>query len=281
MTDALSAKFASKELEEKYGITYDLFVKKPAELSECINQLNYQTYNAILIGGGDGTVRTAAQVMVDKEVPLAILPLGTFNYFAKELGHPDDIDALFAIIKNNKTKQVDLGQLNEYIFLNHSWIGFYSYILKLKEKHKKILGKNKIFKIIFTSLNFFKFFPIYDIEITTEGQVSHYKTCLVYISNNDNYTNIMDLGMRKSLTSGLFSVSILNCKSRWQLFMCMLHILFNRFKETQYITNFLTDSMVISAKSKLITVVIDGELFKLATPLIYSMHKKKLTVISP
>lgn len=280
MTPELEQKLKSDELSSKYDITYDLFISNPDNVESILNKIKLQSYHCCLIGGGDGTVRTAAQVLIDSHVPLAILPLGTFNLLAKTLNYPNDIEQVFSIIKNNKTKQIDLIEVNNTIVINHAWIGFYFYILKLRKKHRDIIGKNKLLKIIFNTISLFKILPIYNLSLNINNEQLNYQTCLIYIGNNEYNINLFDIGTRKTLSSGLLSVTILKCKSRWQLFLCMLNILFKQIDQSPYIERFATDELTISAQSNLINIVIDGELFKLKTPLHFINHHKKLTVVT-
>lgn len=281
ITSALQERLNSGELTEKYNISYDIFIAKPQELESVLRSLNHQTYNAYLVGGGDGSIRTAAEVLIDCEIPLAILPLGTFNFLARELNHPNDIDAVFAMIKNNKIKQIDLAEVNGHIFINHSWVGFYANILKLREKYKNILGTNRLLKTLFNAMNLFKPLPIYRLQVVDDNESTEFKTCLIYIGNNDHQTNFLNFGDRKTLSSGLLSVNILNCKNRWDLFKCLGYVILNKFKDSKYLTQFNTSSVIIDSDSKSINIVIDGELIKLDTPLRYIMHKKHLNVMIP
>src|SRR5688500_896674 len=78
-------------------LSYDLVIVKPEQIPEIIKELLSKAYHGFIIAGGDGTVRCAAQLFIEQDVPLAILPLGTFNNFARELGFANDIDSLFKI----------------------------------------------------------------------------------------------------------------------------------------------------------------------------------------
>lgn len=182
------------------------------------------------------------------------------------------------MIKNNKTKQVDVGQINQYVFINHSTIGFYSHILKLKEKQEKILGKNKLFKIVFTLFNFFKVIPIYNLTIHTQEKTVCYETCLVFIGNNYHETTLLEFGERDILTSGLLAVYILKCKTRWEIFKCIMSMFFNTFDKKKFLTEFTSKDLIITAQSPYINVDIDGDLNKLEAPLKYTILNKKLKV---
>ena len=156
VTSALVEKLNDPALAEKFNINYDVFVKKPVELESFMKNMEHKKYNAYIIGGGDGTVRTAAQILIEQDIPMAILPLGSFNFLATTLKYPNELEEIFAMIINNKTKNIDVGDINGKFFINHAWIGFYYYLLKLREKYRNILGTNRVLKSIFNSLFGFK-----------------------------------------------------------------------------------------------------------------------------
>lgn len=280
LTPELKAKLEGNELTEKYDLSYDLFTPNPSELESVLKKLNHETYNACLIGGGDGTVRTAAQILVNSPLPLVILPLGTFNVLAKALNYPNDIDELFNIIKNKKTKQIDVAAVNGIVFMNHAWLGFYYYIMKMREKHKNMLGKSRLLKALFNAFWMFKRLPIYEFKIKVENEIKFYRTCLIFISNNESSGQFFNFGERPMLATGLLYVSILKCYTRWQLFVCMLSILFTPFKNSRYIKVFTVDELVISSVNKQVNIVLDGELIQLENPLNLINHKNKLNVIA-
>lgn len=257
----LKTQLDSPELFDKYNFTFDLFIVSCEEIIELVQGLNILEYNAILVGGGDGTVRSVVQSLIDKDVPLAILPLGTFNNLAKTIGFPNNLDEVLQIIKSNKTKQIDVGKVNNEIFINHCWIGFYSYILKLRKKHKNVIGKSKLLKLLFATWNLFTVLPIYHLTLKVDNISYNFRTCLIYISNNDHSVDLFSFGDRKTLSLGMLSVNILNVKNRWELFLSALSILFNRFENSKYLQQFNTDNLTLTADAKLINTVIDGELY--------------------
>lgn len=283
LTEALKTQLQSNTLSKEHGIDYDVYTAEAKEMEQTIKSLLANEYQGYLIGGGDGTVRQVIQSLIDNgatDTPIAILPLGTFNLLAKSLNYPNEISKIFSIIKNNKTKMIDLIDVNGALVINHAWIGFYFYILKQRKKHKNF-GKSRLLKSIFNTLTLFKLLPVYNLTVEVEGEKLHYATCLVYVGNNEFYTSLLNLGDRTILSSGLMSVTILNVINRWQLFLCMLHLIIGRVKNSKYITYFYTPTLEITAKSNLINIVIDGELFKLESPLTFRNHQKCLKVIIP
>lgn len=279
LSPSLKEKLMSDELKTKYNIDYDLFTPEPKQLDECLNNLNYQTYNACLIGGGDGTVRTAAPILAENHLPLIIMPLGTFNVLATSLAYPENIDDIFNIIKNNKTKEIDLAEVNKISFINHAWLGVYYDILKFRKRYQNFFKKNRLFKALLNMLWMFKKLPIYEFKLNVNNQTIHRKTCLIFISNNESSSDLTHLGQRPLLATGLLVVTILNCYTRWQMFSCMCSFVLPFMKKSRWIEQFSVDQISVASNSREINVILDGEPFSLTSPLQFINKKNVLTVM--
>jgi undecaprenyl-diphosphatase len=92
------------------------------------------------IAGGDGSVNTAARLAADQGVPLLVIPAGTLNHFARDLGVMDAEQALTAL-RAGQAVEVDLGAVNQDIFVNTFSIGGYVDLVHARQEHEAGLGK--------------------------------------------------------------------------------------------------------------------------------------------
>src|SRR5919107_358211 len=90
--------------------------------------------SGLIAAGGDGTVNTLANVAIEADVPLGVLPQGTLNHFAKDLGMPTDLDGALAVVLAGHTRRVDVGEVCGRIFVNNSSLGVYPRIVRLRER---------------------------------------------------------------------------------------------------------------------------------------------------
>ena len=79
----------------------------------------------LIVGGGDGTISAAASALVGTETRLGILPLGTLNHFARDLGIPTNLDEAAQRDRGRQQRRVDVAEMNGRIFINNSAIGLY------------------------------------------------------------------------------------------------------------------------------------------------------------
>lgn len=94
----------------------------------------------LAVAGGDGTVAAAASAALAAEVPLAVFPAGTFNHFAKTL-QLDRLDRAVAAVRSGTVTAVDVGYLNDTLFLNTASVGAYSSFVERRQRNERRIGK--------------------------------------------------------------------------------------------------------------------------------------------
>jgi diacylglycerol kinase family enzyme len=124
----------------------------------------------IVVGGGDSTLGCSASVLAGTDIVLGILPLGTLNHLAKDLGLPLDIDGALDVIAAGDERLIDLAEVNGRIFVNNSSIGVYPFLVEERtaEQKRRRVGKlAAIFPALLTTLRSTSW---HQVTITTEGR---------------------------------------------------------------------------------------------------------------
>ncbi len=109
--------------------------------------------DVLVAGGGDGTVSAVAAALVDSDIVLGVLPLGTLNHFAKDLGIPLLLEAAAGAIVAGRTARIDVGEVNGRVFVNNSSIGLYPEIVRDREQQQRRLGRGKWPALAWASLD--------------------------------------------------------------------------------------------------------------------------------
>jgi diacylglycerol kinase family enzyme len=125
---------------EEAGVAADLKIVESRDLKDTIDGLaaghEASGLDGIVVGGGDGTIGCAASRLAGTGVPLGILPLGTLNHFAKDLGLPLDIGAAAAVVAAGHVEAVDVAECNGHVFVNNSSIGVYPFLVEEREAER-------------------------------------------------------------------------------------------------------------------------------------------------
>ncbi|AWI02996.1 YegS/Rv2252/BmrU family lipid kinase [Clostridium drakei] len=131
-------------VHQKYGYEVVPFrISFEYSISEAFEGID-KTYEYILIAGGDGTIDEAVNHMknLDLDIPIAILPVGTANDFAKFIGIPEDIEEACEQILNSKPRKLDLGKINDKYFLNVASTGLFTDVSQRTDVNlKNTIGK--------------------------------------------------------------------------------------------------------------------------------------------
>jgi diacylglycerol kinase family enzyme len=118
----------------KYKLPFKLKIVEGDAIEAAVKQAIKDGASAIAVGGGDGTVSSIAQKLAGTSIPLAVLPLGTMNLFAKAAGMPDTLDEALKSLKHNEVADIDLGSVNGRTFLRQISFGLQPKIVRMREK---------------------------------------------------------------------------------------------------------------------------------------------------
>src|SRR4051794_24863581 len=119
----LAAGFAERGLPASVDLVSSDELRAAAE--GALDDFRRGEVRAVVVAGGDGSVRAVASVIAGTDLPMGVLPLGTLNHFARDLGIPLDLQGATAVIARGITRPVDVGEVNGRVFVNNSSIGIY------------------------------------------------------------------------------------------------------------------------------------------------------------
>ena len=155
-----------------------------------------------MVGGGDGSVRTVASVLAGTDVPLGILPLGTFNHFARDLGLPLDPSQAVAVLAFGALRSVDLGSMNGEIFLNNSSIGLYPFLVLERERQRRGQHVSKWIAMCPAIPRVLGNLPLLPLSVRVGDLAEACRSPLVFIGNNRYELALTALGRRQRLIAG-------------------------------------------------------------------------------
>lgn len=236
----------------------------------------------VIVGGGDGTISAAASAVIGTETLLGILPLGTLNHFARDLGIPTDLDEAARLIASKKDRKVDVGEMNDRIFINNSAIGLYPLMVVDRDLQRKRLGRSKRVAMIVASLRTLARFNHHRLTLTVnEEQTGRVDTPLLFVGNNDYRIDIGAPGQRESLDKGELSVFVMRKKTRRGLLAASVRAFFGRSRNDDMVRLEEVERLRVSARRSQLIVSLDGEVVGATVPLDYRIRKQALRVIAP
>ena len=231
-------------------------------------------------GGGDGTLSSIAGVLAGTGVPLGILPLGTLNHFAKDLGIPLEIESAIETLTAGRISEVDVGDVNGCLFLNNSGLGLYPVIVHLREL-KQSHGLSKWPAALWATIKALSRYERLSIRVLVDGKELRRRTPVVFVGNNE-YSPEKPLALTRSrLDIGLISVYIPHAHSRLGLIWFSIRALFVKPRPNEDFDAFLTRECWIESRHHKLKISLDGEVTALSPPLHYQTRPLSLRVMVP
>ena len=230
--------------------------------------------------GGDGTINATATRIVNSGITLGVLPLGTLNHFSKDLGIPTDIDAAIALLSDAHTVLVDVGRVNDRIFLNNAGLGLYPQIVHQREAQQR-RGASKWPAAVVATIRALVRYRRLAVRIVVDGESVVRRTPAIMIGNNEYSTEHSLEPKRGSLSSGILSMYVPRASGRFQLLWFSLRALLFGVRSGEGFEVVLTKSITIESRRRHLRVSLDGEATNLDTPLHFESSAKALRVVAP
>jgi diacylglycerol kinase family enzyme len=279
LRDALVSAF------ELHGTSADVELLAPAELAaaakRACQKVTDGAFNAVVVGGGDGSVQTVANFVAGSAIPLGIIPLGTLNHFAKDLGIPLGLDAAVATIAAGHTHSVDVGELNGEIFINNSSIGIYPFLVLDRERIRRRRGLAKWTAMFLACLRTLRYFPVRRLSIRGEGWVEPVRSPCVFVGNNEYRLAIPAFGRRDRVDGGELCVYVAKQQSRLGLLWLAVRIFLGFLAQERDLRIFKLNAVEISSRRRRLLVALDGEVERIQSPLRYRIRPGDLRVLVP
>lgn len=235
----------------------------------------------LIVGGGDGTVGAAASSLAGSETILGILPLGTLNHFARDLGIPVKLHDAVDLIARREERRVDVAEMNKRLFINNSAIGLYPLMVIDRETQQQRLGRSKRLAMTIAAVRTLARFGHQRLSLTLNDEDARIDTPLLFVGNNAYRLDIGAPGRRESLDDGELSVFVMRKKTRRGFVGASIRALFNRARRDDMVQLEHVQRLTVDSDRSTLSVSLDGEVVRATPPLEYRILKKALRVIAP
>ena len=269
-----------RSLFQQYGITPSiLVVPKGTDIRKLALEAVRKNDKIIVAGGGDGTVNAVSSALVGTDCIFGVLPLGTLNHFAKDLGMPGEIPEAIRAIAQQYVSTVDVGEVNEQTFVNNSSLGIYPSIVSERKRLQRT-GVQKWLALLVASFKVFHRLPRITVRVKVEEKSLVRSTHFVFIGNNEYEIEGTKLGTRRCLNAGHLVLYTADSQTRKDLVRLAFRTLFGRHSWDQF-EILRTQELLIESRRPHLHVSFDGEVAKMKTPLHYRILPRALRVIVP
>lgn len=231
------------------------------------------------VAGGDGSLGAVAAVALERDLPLVVVPFGTRNHFAGDLGlDPDDPLAALAAYQGTELV-VDVGAVDGRAFLNNVSLGIYaSFVHDPRRKTRnRLVALLRMLPAVFGRSRQ----PL-SVSFDVDGRHEERRALIVLVANNDyGGSSLAELGERERLDEGLLHVYVLEPVGRGALVALLGKAARGRIDEAEGLLEWASERLTISLRHPRVHAAVDGEPVVLTPPVELEIRPRALRVLLP
>ena len=231
-------------------------IQKGKPLADALDIID-DSYNHILVAGGDGTVDNVVNAMMERNInlPLAILPVGTANDFAKFIKLPKRVSEAVEKILSSEPMLVDVGKINQKYFINVASTGLFTDISQKTDTNlKNTIGKLAYYLKGLEELPNFRKLKV---KLTSEEMNYEGEMYLMLVFNGQTAGNLR-LATRADICDGYLDVIVIKAVQLYEVLPLFFKILKNEHLDSNKVLYFKTKKITIESEEDIV-VDIDGE----------------------
>lgn len=270
------------EAARKSGLPVDVRELPADQVGDAIGQLAVDGVRRIAVAGGDGTVAIAAGLAAKHALELAIIPGGTLNHLASDLGIPDALDEALQLALDGEARPVDAGSVNGHLFLNTSSVGSYVTFVRARERLERFLGYR--LASIVAGIRLLIRPRVFTVDVEVEGQMRSDLTPLVFIGVGERELKLPTLGGRAKNGRRGLHVMIVRGRSRARIAALAFAAAARGTQsaaKSPALDAFVVNRLTIRMRRPRGYVATDGELHAMSAPLEFEWVAGAVKVVVP
>ncbi len=237
--------------------------------------------DVVVMAGGDGTMSAGAGGLAGSGKTMGVLPLGTLNHFARDLGIPTELEEAVRNVAEGIVREVDVGEANDRVFVNNSSLGLYPAAVALRDAWMARQSTQKWVAMGRAALDTLRRFPVVRLTLRLPEGSLNVTTPMVFIGNNRYETKLFSLGQRPALDEGDLWVYLARDAGRFRFLRLTLRALIGRLDDSRDFQGLCVKEMLVEDRRRVLRVAFDGEVCHVAPPLRYRIRPRALRVIVP
>lgn len=251
--------------------------RRPEEVMRRAQEAAKRCVPLVIVGGGDGTLSSVVKYLVGSKSTLGVLPLGTGNQFARDLGINADVETACRVFSEGRVGEVDLGTVGDDYFLNVATVGLTTRIAEeLTVEAKRRFGRFVYALALARALR--KVRPFKATLKMPDGEQT-FETLQIVIGNGRFHAGPFPLAPDATITDGKLEGYVLATKSRWALLSYALHLPGGHQVDLADVASFSTTEIALESHPRE-RVTVDGEI-SFRTPIRLGIAPKALRVMVP
>ncbi len=269
-------------LIERLGATCDVrLARRPAGLHAETEAALRAGFRTIVAVGGDGTVNAVASHLVGTDRSLGILPMGTFNYVARDLGIPLEWDAAVRLIADGTARTLDVGEVNGRIFLNNAGLGAYVMLVRTRERAFRLFGRSRVGAYLLVLRSLLGLRRSFALQVSVDGEPWRYRTPMAFVARNAHQLTSHGLPGADCIARRELALYVAPDCDRWQLLRLAIGLALGRLRPERDFAMHCGREIFVETRKRTRHVVCDGERLRMSAPFHFRVRRDALRVIAP
>ncbi|MDQ2867691.1 MAG: sphingosine kinase [Verrucomicrobiota bacterium] len=270
------------ELFQSQSISARLLVaRNGGEIASLAQEAVRSDVEIIVAAGGDGTIDAIAATLTGTGKILGVLPLGTFNLFAKRLNIPLELGAAVQTVVNGRTAEINVGEVNGRTFLSRSSVGLYPLALRHREKMFRRFGRSRFIALISGATALMRWGNIMTIRLTTNNGEQVFRSRFVFVCNNPEELDYFHLRGRECIDAHNLAIYLPKPLSRAGILRFGFRMLRRKAEEAHDFEMVCAREVRLEIEPSFVPVSLDGEVEMMPAPLKYRLRVGALRVRVP
>lgn len=270
---------------QEAGVEADVRFVPGEQVDAAAREAGRPGVDVVVAGGGDGTIRGVASHLAGGSIPLGVLPLGTLNHFARDLGIPVELPEAVRLIADGlagaRVSSLDLGEVNGEIFVNNSILGLYPPVVKVRDRERREKKRGKWLATFSAVVKVLPKHPLLRVRIQADGLDLVRETRFLFVGSSEYEMNAFAYSARSRQPSGNLHLYVARTRGRLGMIGLLLLGLVRDLKTTEYVECRTLPGFTIETRERSMPVYLDGEVMVLETPLRYRTRPGALRVLVP
>ena len=286
--DAATTRQVIEEALRAAGRTGELLFARPDELARVARQAAATASarrSAVIAVGGDGTINAVAQAAYAEGCAIGVLPQGTFNYFARAHGIPADGAAAAQALLHAAPVPVQVGLINDRVFLVNASLGLYPELLQDREAYKARFGRSRLVAFGSALVTLLGRHRRLRLRIDLGASARDVKTLTLFVGNNRLQLEQVGLHEAPALDAGCIAAVMLRPIGTLGMLWLVLRGALGSLGEAGTVESFKFHRMVVKPRlawsGRTMKVAIDGEVSRMRAPLEIRVAPKPLYLLEP
>ncbi len=232
------------------------FTRERGDARRLAHEAVVQKADMVIAAGGDGTINEIIQELAGSETALGVLPNGTVNVWAREMGIPLDHFGARDVLVHGKTRSIDLGKVKDHYFLLMAGIGFDGEVTNAVEK--KPIKRLGVLGYLLVGTWLGLGYPHFHAYLRLDGNVVKSRALQIIIGNTQLWGGALKFTWQAKCDDGLLDVCIVRKQSMLGRFAVAIDFLLRREKRRQWVHYYTCSSIEVRTRQP-VAIQIDGD----------------------